>query len=89
MVLSNESGVNGAAVILYPDIPKYIFESIGKNYYILPSSIHEPLIVPEDEFINPSNLQAIVREVNEKHIEPEEFLSDNVYYFDGNIITKM
>ena len=89
MVLSNESGVNGAAVILYPDIPKYIFESIGKNYYILPSSIHELLIVPEDEFINPSNLQAIVREVNEKHIEPEEFLSDNVYYFNGNIITKM
>ena len=89
LVLSNESGVNGAAAILYPGIPKYIFEQIGKNYYILPSSIHELLIVPEEETIDPLNLQEIVREVNESHILPEEYLSDSVYYFDGNIITKM
>jgi len=89
LVLSNESGLNGAAAILYPGIPKRIFEHIGKNYYLLPSSIHELLIVPEDETINPLNLQEIVREVNENHIEAEEFLSDNIYYFDGNIITKM
>lgn len=89
LVLTNESGVNGAAVILYPGIPKIIFEYIGKNYYILPSSIHELLIVPDDIEADPLNLQEIVRDVNENHIEAEEFLSDSVYYFNGENITKM
>lgn len=89
LVLSNESGVNGASVLLYPGMPKYLYESIGKNYYLLPSSIHEFLIVPEEEGVFSVHLKEIVKEVNENHIAEEEFLSDSVYYFDGNIITKM
>ena len=89
IMLSNETGVNGASVLLYPEIPNLIFDYVGKNYYLLPSSIHEFLIVPEEEGINPLNLKEIVREVNENHLEQEEFLSDSIYYFNGNIITKM
>lgn len=89
LILSNESGINGATAILYPEVPQRIFERVGKKYYLLPSSIHELLVVPDEFDVNPLNLKGIVREVNEKHIAEEEFLSDDIYYFDGNIITKM
>ena len=89
IVLSNQTGINGASAILYPGVPKRVYEYAGKNYYILPSSIHELLIVPEDPHIFPENLREIVRDVNKNHIAAEEFLSNSIYYFDGNIITKI
>ena len=89
IVLTNSKNVNGASVILYPNMPKIIFDYVGKNYYLLPSSIHEFLIVPEDEFINPLRLKEIVRDINENHVDREEFLSNNIYYFNGEIITEM
>ena len=88
-VLSNETGINGAAALLYPKMPEYIYKTVGGNYYLLPSSVHEFLIVPEKKGINPSELVAIVREVNRTEIEKEEFLSDDIYYFNHDIITKM
>ena len=89
MVLSNETGINGAAALLYPKMPEYIYKTVGGNYYLLPSSVHEFLIVPEEKGINPSELIAIVREVNRTEIEKAEFLSDDIYYFNHDIITKM
>ncbi len=88
-MLSNENGINGASVLLYPEIPKRIFECVGKNYYLLPSSIHEFLIAPEEIHVNPAHLKEIVRDVNENHMIEEELLSDSIYYFNGNIITEM
>ena len=88
-ILSNEAGVNGASVLLYPGIPGKIHKILKRNYYLLPSSIHEFLVVPEDPFISPENLKSIVREVNAAHLKEEELLSDQIYYFDGDIITKM
>ena len=82
-------GLNGAASLLYPEMPGKIYEHIRKKYYLLPSSIHEFLIVPKTPMINPDNLRRMVKEVNETQIAQEELLSDHIYYFDGNIITKM
>ena len=81
--------MNGAAVLLYPEMPKLIYETLGGNYYLLPSSVHEFLVVPEERGIKPEELKKIVREVNETQLEREDFLSDEIYYFDGEIITKM
>ena len=88
-ILSNQMGINGAVSLLYPEMPGIIYKKIRKPYYLLPSSVHEFLIVPESELIRPGNLREIVSEVNMTQIQPEELLSDHVYYFDGNIITKM
>ena len=89
LVLTNETGVYGATAILYQEIPQLIYQEVGGNYYLLPSSIHEFLIVPEREDAVPGELRAIVREVNRTEIAKEEFLSDQIYYFYGEIITKM
>ena len=88
-ILSNQIGIHGASAILYPGMPGRIYENLKRNYYLLPSSIHEFLIVPENRFIRPENLQSMLKEVNETQIKAEELLSDHIYYFDGNIITKM
>lgn len=89
LVLTNETGVNGAAAVLYPQMPKKIYESLGRNYYLLPSTIHEFLIVPEEKDIRPENLLNMVKEINDTQITKEEFLSDHIYYFDGKNITKL
>lgn len=88
-ILTNVSGVGGAAVILYPKMPKKIYEKLGCGYYLLPSSIHEFLIVPDNAVGTQKNLPMIVREVNATQLAEEDVLSDNVYYFDGVDITKM
>lgn len=88
-LLTNKSGVNGAAALLYPNMPGNIYAMIGRNYYLLPSSIHEFLIVPDEHGSTPEVLKSIVREVNATQVEKEDFLSDDIYYFDGDIITKM
>ena len=88
-ILSNEMGLNGAATILYPGVPKEIYDKIGGSYYLLPSSVHEFLIIRKEYGNSPEALKRIVWDVNEHHLAPEEYLSDSIYYFDGNIITKM
>lgn len=51
---------------------------------ILPSSIHDVLLVPYNEDMEEMDFKAMVREVNETELEPEEYLSNNAYVYDGN-----
>lgn len=88
-VLTNEQGIFGAASILYPGMTDKIYETVGENYYLVPSSVHEFLIVPDTPQLNAGNLEGMLREINETHVQQEEVLSDHIYYFNGHIITKM
>ena len=81
-VLSNSQGVYGSGTILYPDLLKNIHEQIG-NYYMLPSSIHEWLLLPESSEIEISYLEDMVRSINKTEVKEEDFLSDEIYHFDG------
>lgn len=80
-VLTNEMGVNGAAVILYPDCLSMVGKSIGEDFYLLPSSIHEMLVVPASTHIEREALKNMVREVNRRCVEIDEVLSDDVYFY--------
>ena len=51
------------------------------GYYILPSSIHEMLLLPDNDF-KPEELEKIVAEINATAVEPEDRLTDSVYYYD-------
>ena len=81
-VLSNTSKLNGAAAILYPDILKDFAKSCGCDLYILPSSIHEVILVPAKGKGDIEGLNEMVQDVNATQVEPEEVLSDHVYLFD-------
>lgn len=53
-----------------------------KSLYILPSSVHEVILLPDNGEESPEELRRMIREVNREHVAPEEVLSDNLYYFD-------
>jgi|GEM_PF-464956 len=86
-VLTNTSGVNGAAVLFAThngkSVAEEIAERVGSNYRILPSSIHEVLIVPNTGELEDSYLGNMVKEVNANEVSPEEILSDSPFEFDA------
>ncbi len=81
-VLSNKIRSYGAAAALYPERLKAIGEYLQDNYFVLPSSIHEMIIVREQEGFTLKELSSIVSEINRIQVEPEEVLSDHAYYYD-------
>ena len=79
-VLSNDREFYGASCIIYPGVLEKIRNEIGQDFYILPSSINEVIIVPSD-CADAVYLTDMVRDVNRTVIPPEEILSDNVYRY--------
>ena len=81
LVLTNEKYVNGAAAIFYPGVLKEISEKHGTSLFLIPSSIHEFIILEDNGIYNPADLENMVKEVNSSSVLPEELLSGNVYYY--------
>lgn len=81
-VISNVTKLSGAATILNDDVMQGLAQRMGENFYVLPSSVHECLAVPES-FGTPQELSMLVQEVNDTEVSPEERLSDHVYHYDA------
>lgn len=81
-VLTNDSKINGAAMLLCPATMNKIAEQVGSSYYILPSSVHETLVVPFSDGLNVEDLKNMVHEVNSTQLSADEILSDSVYIYD-------
>jgi len=88
-ILTNQKGINGATCLLYEDILKEFADQIQSDFYILPSSIHEVILVPYSKSISRIALNEMVIDVNRTQVSREEVLSDRVYFFsrEENIIT--
>lgn len=54
----------------------------GADMYILPSSIHEVIMVPADRINDPTKLLSIVHDANTTVVSIGDVLSDSVYYYD-------
>ena len=88
-VLTNERKTYGASCLLYENILENFAEEHG-DFYILPSSIHELILVPDEGNSSPTEFLNMVKNVNESQVADEEILSDNVYRYssyDGLIHT--
>ena len=81
-VLSNRDRVFGAAGILYDRILSSAGARLEEDFYVLPSSVHEVILVPGHVAGSEKELHAMVHEVNHTQVEPEEVLSENVYHYD-------
>lgn len=84
-VATNEEKLNGASVIADKEFMKEFHKDIG-DFYILPSSIHEVIAIPAVDMVDVQMLKNMVRDVNSTSVSAEDYLSDNVYYYDGNRI---
>lgn len=80
-VMGNTAEVNGAAVVLYPGVLKEFADKIGRDLVILPSSIHEMMLIPKEEKVDMEGLKEMVKHVNRAEVPEEEILSDEVYLY--------
>lgn len=81
-ILTNEQELNGASALLYGDILKDFANKKGADMYILPSSIHEVIMIPADRIDDPKKLSSMVHEANTTVVSTGDVLSDSVYYYD-------
>lgn len=80
-ILSNFKGINGASCLLYENVLSEFAQLIQSDFYILPSSIHEIILVPYDKTILKEALTEMVEEVNRTQVSRDEVLSDRVYFY--------
>lgn len=80
-VLSNREGFHGAAAILYPGELKRAADQLQNDLVVLPSSIHEVLLLPDDPGQDYGMLTRLVQEINRNEVEQEEWLSDHPYRY--------
>lgn len=80
-IMTNRQEVNGASVLLYDDVLQTFALKKKTDFYILPSSIHEVILVPSDRIDNPSDLFTMVEDANRTVVALGDILSDSVYYY--------
>lgn len=82
-ILTNTGQVYGAVTLFYPGVMDQAAEKMQGNYFVLPSSIHEVLLVPEDDPESFHMLQELVKDVNDRIVSSSDWLSDEVYHYDA------
>lgn len=88
MILTNDASRYGAVEMLNLPLLAEYAEERACDLYILPTSIHEVMVVETVQEVAGRELKAIVMSMNREEVSPEDKLSDHVYYFsrkDGKI----
>ena len=80
-ILCNKKKAGGAGVLLYDRILENLSSKLESDLYILPSSIHETIIIRADKDKNISDLQDMVKNINNTVVSTEDILSDKVYHY--------
>lgn len=92
LTLTKGNQMNGASMILHKSIRKKIGDIVGGNFYVLPSSIHEVMIIPEEGF-EAGKLSKLVSTCNSQlytEANSKDILSDKVQWcsMDGEILRR-
>lgn len=81
-IVTNPEKYNGAYCLLCKDIFVEMSKKMGCDLYILPSSIHEVIVVPAYDRFDENELRNMVQDVNRTTVSSEDYLSDSIYRFD-------
>ena len=82
-IATNTSGFQGAAVAGYPDFCEKAAEAIGGSFYMLPSSVHEFILIKDDGTPKAKDLNRMIKNVNETVLEPRDVLAAQCYHYDA------
>ncbi len=82
-IATNKSGFQGAAVAAYPEFAQKAAEAIGGSFYMLPSSVHEFILIKDDGMPKAKDLNAMIKNVNETVLEPRDILASQCYHYDA------
>lgn len=80
-VMTNQRKMEGAAGMLYVEALCEFANKRGKDFYILPSSIHETILIPFDGEDRAEMLQNMVTEINASQVAEEEQLGNSIYAY--------
>ena len=80
-IVTNQKIYHGAAAIFYEGILDEIAGKTGADLFLLPSSVHEILAVPDDGTVDPCELEQTIHEVNKDFVQEKEILSERVYHY--------
>ena len=80
-VLTNNYSVYGAANMFIDEVLKSIAEIFDTDIYIIPSSVHEVLIIPKNDMYTKDEINDMIKNVNLNVLAPEDILSDHVYVY--------
>ena len=80
-LMSNDVRSYGAGVICYENLLHDFASRYQNNLYLLPTSIHEFVVLFDQGRHRQDNLKDMISESN-KTLEAGDILSDNVYYYD-------
>lgn len=88
-VLTNSVGVNGASAILYPATKELLEERFPEGFVLIPSSVHEWIIISKDLSTNTMGLLDMVKTINANEVLPEDQLADDVFTLDdeGHLVS--
>lgn len=81
-VLSNEVGLNGSACMLYKNVLKEFADKVEADLVILPSSVHECLLLADGDWVEYDLLREMVLTINETEVPDDAYLSDQIYRYD-------
>lgn len=81
-VMTNRKGSFGASALIFEDELEYFSHRINNSFYVLPSSVHEVILVPANQEFSVDYFRSMVREINETQVDATEVLSDNIYFYD-------
>ncbi len=78
------NGTFGAGVIAYENFMEMASQAAGGgDIFVLPSSRHEVIIVPDNGTVTANDLVDMVKAVNSTEVQPEDKLTDSVYHYDS------
>jgi hypothetical protein len=82
-IMTNPSTLDGAVYITSPDAMDKAYKTVGSDFYILPSSRHEVIMISKFNSMGLDTLKEMVKEANEFAVNTQDFLSNNVYEYSG------
>lgn len=82
IIMTNTSRIFGASVCARRGALSEMAGMLGADLAVIPSSVHEVLIIPSKDRSRLPELETIVREINITAVLPQDYLSDSVYYYD-------
>lgn len=83
IVCTNDIGAYGAAALFYHGMMDQLSEQLESSFYVLPSSIHEVLLLRDEDALDVSSLKNMVTDINATQVDPQDRLTDEVYHYDG------
>lgn len=78
-------GEDGAGCIFYPEFMVSIAKEFNGGFYVLPSSVHEIIVLPESVGMPVKEMNYMVRTINQNEVQRKDRLSNNAYHYDAEL----